>query len=61
MLVNFYEFNKISLNTMLNKGFLSVPSIGSGTANTEFECITGMNLNFFGFVYLKMSLFCFYS
>lgn len=29
-------------------GYLSVPSIGAGTANTEFECITGMNLDFFG-------------
>ena len=29
-------------------GFLSVPSIGAGTANTEFECIAGMNLDLFG-------------
>lgn len=29
-------------------GSLSVPSVGAGTANTEFECITGMNLDFFG-------------
>ncbi len=29
-------------------GFLSVPSVGAGTANTEFELITGMNLDFFG-------------
>lgn len=29
-------------------GYLEVPSIGAGTANTEFECITGMNLDFFG-------------
>lgn len=29
-------------------GFLSVPSVGAGTANTEFEVITGMNLDFFG-------------
>lgn len=29
-------------------GFLSVPSVGAGTANTEFEAITGMNLDFFG-------------
>jgi len=27
---------------------LEMPSIGAGTANTEFECITGMNLDFFG-------------
>lgn len=29
-------------------GYISVPSIGAGTANTEFEVITGMNLDFFG-------------
>lgn len=29
-------------------GFLNVPSVGAGTANTEFELITGMNLDFFG-------------
>ncbi len=25
-----------------------MPSVGAGTANTEFESITGMNLDFFG-------------
>lgn len=29
-------------------GYLSVPSFGAGTANTEFEVITGMNLDDFG-------------
>lgn len=29
-------------------GFLTVPSIGAGTANTEFEILTGMNLGYFG-------------
>lgn len=29
-------------------GFLSVPAIGAGTANTEFEILTGMNLKHFG-------------
>ena len=29
-------------------GFLSVPSVGAGTANTEFEVISGMNLDDFG-------------
>lgn len=29
-------------------GFLTVPSIGAGTANTEFEILTGMNLSHFG-------------
>ncbi|MCK8059147.1 MULTISPECIES: LTA synthase family protein [unclassified Fusibacter] len=31
-----------------SSGFLTVPSIGAGTANTEFEVLTGMSLNFFG-------------
>ncbi len=31
-----------------SSGYLSVPSVGAGTANTEFEIITGMNLDFFG-------------
>lgn len=31
-----------------SSGFLSVPSIGAGTANTEFEIMTGLNLDFFG-------------
>ena len=29
-------------------GYLRVPSFGAGTANTEFEILTGMNLDFFG-------------
>lgn len=29
-------------------GKLTVPSIGAGTANTEFEILTGMNIEFFG-------------
>lgn len=29
-------------------GFLDVPVVGGGTANTEFEILTGINLNFFG-------------
>ncbi len=29
-------------------GYLNVPSVGAGTANTEFECISAMNLDFFG-------------
>lgn len=31
-----------------SSGYLSVPSVGAGTANTEFEVITGMDLDFFG-------------
>lgn len=37
-----------SLKEKYPSGFLEVPSIGAGTANTEFECITGMNLDLFG-------------
>jgi len=37
-----------SLRENCPSGFLEVPSIGAGTANTEFECITGMNLDLFG-------------
>lgn len=29
-------------------GFLSVPTYGAGTVNTEFEILTGMNKDFFG-------------
>ncbi|MBO7729622.1 MAG: hypothetical protein J6S31_02060, partial [Lachnospiraceae bacterium] len=31
-----------------NSGYLDVPSIGAGTSNTEFEVLTGMNLDNFG-------------
>ena len=31
-----------------SSGYVHVPSIGAGTANTEFEVLTGMNLEFFG-------------
>lgn len=30
-------------------GFLSVPYVGAGTVNTEFEILSGMNIDFFGF------------
>lgn len=36
------------LKEQYTSGFLQVPSVGAGTANTEFEIITGMNLDFFG-------------
>ena len=31
-----------------SSGFLTVPSVGEGTANTEFEVLSGMNIHFFG-------------
>ncbi|MGL4336325.1 MAG: LTA synthase family protein [Turicibacter sp.] len=37
-----------ALKENYSSGFLSVPSIGAGTANTEFEVIAGMSLDFFG-------------
>ena len=37
-----------ALKENYSHGFLSVPCIGAGTANTEFEVLTGMNLNHFG-------------
>ncbi|NDL66786.1 LTA synthase family protein [Anaerotalea alkaliphila] len=36
------------LRETFSTGLLEVPSIGSGTANTEFEVLTGMNLEYFG-------------
>ena len=36
------------LKKIYPSGLLSVPAIGAGTANTEFEILTGMNLNHFG-------------
>ena len=39
-------FNRLCKN--FPSGLLHVPTIGGGTANTEFEVLTGMNLDFFG-------------
>lgn len=40
------NFRKIMEN--YSSGYFKVPSIGAGTANTEFEVLTGMNLRYFG-------------
>lgn len=40
--------NYHELEENYTSGFLNVPSVGAGTANTEFEVITGMDLDFFG-------------
>lgn len=37
-----------ALKTRCSTGLLTVPGVGNGTANTEFEVITGMNLDHFG-------------
>ncbi len=42
--VPFYQ----ELKENYTSGYLNVPSFGAGTANTEFEVLTGMNLDFFG-------------
>ena len=31
-----------------SSGYFTVPAVGAGTANTEFESITGMSAKFFG-------------
>lgn len=40
--------NYHALMEAYSSGYLWVPAVGAGTANTEFEVITGMNLDFFG-------------
>ena len=40
------NFNRLCKN--FPSGLLYVPTIGGGTANTEFEVLTGLNLDFFG-------------
>ena len=37
-----------SLSQEFSSGLLAVPALGGGTANTEFEVITGMSTSFFG-------------
>ncbi|MDY3087195.1 MAG: LTA synthase family protein, partial [Blautia sp.] len=39
-------FRKLMKN--YSSGYYKVPSVGAGTANTEFETITGMSLHYFG-------------
>ncbi|MDD2217872.1 MAG: LTA synthase family protein [Eubacteriales bacterium] len=36
------------LQKKYSTGYLTVPSVGAGTANTEFETISGMSVKFFG-------------
>lgn len=36
------------LESNYSSGYLSVPVVGAGTANTEFEVLTGMSMRFFG-------------
>ncbi|NCB93287.1 MAG: LTA synthase family protein [Clostridia bacterium] len=52
--INFLEFsedpipNFRALSEKYSSGYYKVPSVGAGTANTEFESITGMSLRYFG-------------
>ena len=54
MLVNYLKLSEdpIPIYRKLMKeyssGYFKVPSVGAGTANTEFESITGMSLHYFG-------------
>ena len=40
--------NWTALKEAYSSGYLTVPVVGAGTANTEFEVLTGMNMRFFG-------------
>ncbi len=40
--------NFSELHNNFSSGYIGVPSIGAGTANTEFEIISGMSLDHFG-------------
>jgi phosphoglycerol transferase MdoB-like AlkP superfamily enzyme len=52
--INFLQFdqdpvpNFHKLQNMYTSGHLQVPVVGAGTANTEFEVLTGMGMQFFG-------------
>ncbi len=53
-LLSGFEFSKdpspifTNLKNTCTSGILTVPSIGAGTANTEFEILTGMSMEFLG-------------
>lgn len=40
--------NLRAMSEQFSSGYFKVPSVGAGTANTEFEVLTGMNLRYFG-------------
>lgn len=40
--------NLRAMSENYSSGYFKVPSVGAGTANTEFEVLTGMNLRYFG-------------
>ena len=53
-LINYLNFSSDPVPNFRNlkenypSGYLTVPSVGAGTANTEFEILSGMSLRFFG-------------
>ena len=53
-LVNYLELSEDAIPNFrklmeeYSSGYYKVPSVGAGTANTEFETITGMSLHYFG-------------
>lgn len=52
--IKFLELSKDAVPTFhfleenFSTGYLTVPVVGAGTANTEFEILTGMNMQYFG-------------
>ena len=52
--INFLETSKDPIPTLhalqenYSTGYLTVPIVGAGTVNTEFEVLTGMSIQFFG-------------
>lgn len=52
--IGFLELSKDAVPTFhfleenFSTGYLTVPVVGAGTANTEFEILTGMNMQYFG-------------
>ena len=53
-LVNYLKISEDPIPTFrklmkeYSSGYYKVPAVGAGTANTEFESITGMSLHYFG-------------
>ncbi len=52
--INFLNYNEDPIPTFhklekkYTSGYLTVPVVGAGTANTEFEVLTGMSMKYFG-------------
>ncbi len=52
--INFLDYNTDPIPTFhylednFTTGYLTVPVVGAGTANTEFEMLTGMSMKYFG-------------